>query len=119
MDNFFKINMPRGMVKNSNGQWTLFNREFLPLGHRPDGAQCPSVFGNSYLDLPIHHRYIGATEELLIKLSENGGELDRREADNSIYKVQFYTQNTNPTVDPYYWDSYFNKIKLLGELKRF
>lgn len=32
MTDFFRINMPYGMVKNSKGEWCFFNREYTYLG---------------------------------------------------------------------------------------
>ena len=32
LSNFFKINLPYGIKRNENGQWTAFNREYKPLG---------------------------------------------------------------------------------------
>ena len=38
LSDFFRINFPYGLMRNENGEWTAFNRDYLPLGHnsKPD-----------------------------------------------------------------------------------
>lgn len=32
LTDFFRINLPYGIVRDSKGRWSAFNREYLPLG---------------------------------------------------------------------------------------
>lgn len=34
MIDFFRINMPYGMVRNDKGEWCFFNREYTYLGSK-------------------------------------------------------------------------------------
>lgn len=37
MIDFFRINMPYGMVRNDKGEWCFFNREYTYLGSKDSG----------------------------------------------------------------------------------
>ncbi len=32
LSDFFRINLPYGMMRNESGEWFVFNREYAPLG---------------------------------------------------------------------------------------
>lgn len=33
LENFFRINLPYGMIRNDKNEWMCFNREYMPLGY--------------------------------------------------------------------------------------
>jgi hypothetical protein len=108
---FFRINLPYGMRKNEKGDWSFFNREYVPLGWNSTSSE----FGTEpFPELPIHTRYTGLTEANLYKLAWSEEGL-RRGADSKITAVWFYNDRTNPMNNPKYWNDYFDKIKLLSK----
>jgi hypothetical protein len=109
LTDFFRINMPYGMRRNSNNKWFFFNREYLPLGWNDKHASKEDA------DLPIHTRYTGLTENTLLKLSWNGEDSVKRDASGVIKEVFFYNDRTNPQNDSKYWGDYFDKIKQLSK----
>lgn len=62
MIDFFRINMPYGMVRNDKGEWCFFNREYTYLGSKDSGKiQDDSPFFCLYADI---------TNEFLESLAE-------------------------------------------------
>lgn len=114
LTDFFGINMPYGMKRNSKGEWMFFNREYVPLGWNTTGNH-QSIYGNFYSELPIYTKYKVVTEGKLEELAW-GKEGVQRE-NGEIVRVFFYNDRTNPMNDSDYWNSYFEKIKLLSGLK--
>ena len=119
LSDFFRINLPYGIVKNKNGEWMAFNREYLPLGYNNKDSK--GMHGKSYLDLPIYTKYKRITEKLLIELAHSEDGIQRDE-NGEITKVFFYNDGTNPrnqsTDKKELWDSYFDKFKKLSKLKK-
>ncbi len=110
LGDFFRINMPYGMQKNENGEWFVYNREYKPLGW------------NTYEDVnpkgyPVFTKYKGLTEAKLIKLACPMEDTFRRDESSVINQIWFYSDGTNPKNNPKYWESYFEKIKLLSSLE--
>ena len=64
MTDFFRINMPYGMVKNSKGEWCFFNREYTYLG----SIECGKIQDDS----SFFCRYTDITDEFLESLAEEG-----------------------------------------------
>ena len=64
LTDFFRINLPYGIVRDSKGRWSAFNREYLPLGWNeredsPVDINSDNAFGN----IPIHTEYEKVTEK--------------------------------------------------------
>tara|TARA_R110001632_G_scaffold180057_1_gene300118 strand:+ start:315 stop:659 length:345 start_codon:yes stop_codon:yes gene_type:complete len=110
LNNFFKINFPYGIMKNDNNEWTCFNREYKPLGYKD------SLTGVDPNDF-IYCKYKGLTERILRKLGDTPGSIQT--VDDKIVKVFFYSDATNPSniSKNELYSSYFEKIRLLSELK--
>ena len=116
LTDFFRINMPYGIVKNNKGEWLAFNREYVPLGWNENQDVQNINSEDSYSDLPIRTKYKNATEALLKKLiDENSQEI--YDDDGKIKKLFLYNDKTNPTNDKNYWNLYMEKIKILSQLK--
>lgn len=118
LTDFFRINLPYGIRRNSNNEWTCFNREYMPLGWNTQ--ERVSIHDeNHFAHLPIYTSYKGLTEAKLEKLAIEPDAI-RRDNDGKINMVFFYKDATNPQSSPQYWDAYFEKIKLLSkcEIKR-
>jgi len=116
LTDFFRINMPYGIVKNKNEEWTAFNREYVPLGWNEPSTKENITQEESYSNIPIHTSYKNATEELLKKLIDKSTAV---EYDNNkkIKMIFLYDDATNPTNNEKYWSTYLEKIKILSQLK--
>lgn len=110
LSDFFRINMPYGIKKNDKGEWMAFNREYKPLG-----------FNTTELvkeqDYPIHVKYRGLSDALLLKLAHTDGHSVTHDIYGSIERIFLYNDRTNPMNDPLFWPDYIDKIKLLSTLE--
>ena len=87
LTDFFRINLPYGIVRDSKGRWSAFNREYLPLGWNeredsPVDINSDNAFGN----IPIHTEYEKVTEKKLFEIAgdekfverDTDGKINRR-----------------------------------------
>ena len=110
LNNFFKINLPYGMMKNENNEWACFNREYKPLGCKDSFA----VIKDEDFDFCKYDRL---TESVLLKLVNRPSSIER--VNGEITKVFFYSDVSNPSnfsKSDLYAD-YFKKLELLSKLK--
>jgi len=112
LSNFFKINLPYGIKRNENGQWTAFNREYKPLGENDLSKNVPdSDF--------IYTNYGKLSDKFLMDLADDPSSA-QMDDNNEIHKVFLYNDATNPSNNPNdskLWDNYFEKLKKLAILK--
>ena len=113
LSNFFSINLPYGLIRNNKGEWTAFNREYVPLGfNQKQGENIDDSF--------IYTRYKGLSESVLLKIAENGEESVSRDEDGKIYRVWLYDDQTNPMsqrgTKNIYWQKYWEKLEVLSKL---
>lgn len=117
LNNFFRINLPYGIVKNDTDEWMAFNREYLPLGYN-DTLHKGTI--DSFDNLPIHTQYKRLTEKFLTDIAYGENGIQRNE-DGNIYRVFLYNDKTNPvnhsTDKKELWDDYFKRLKKLSKLK--
>nr|WP_288934787.1 hypothetical protein [uncultured Allomuricauda sp.] len=108
LSNFFKINLPYGIMKNEQGHWSAFNREYKPLGENNSQKH----FNDSEY---IHTNYGRLSDKFLMNLAGEPGSLKRND-NGEIIKVFFYNDATNPsnTGNAIHWDNYFEKLKMIG-----
>lgn len=112
MTDFFRINLPYGMMRNDKGEWCFFNREYTYLGSKERGE----LDENS----AFFCRYEGITDKLLEELAIDSTSIRRNEK-NEIVRIWFYNDATNPSgreLDSELWDSYQSKLKKLCALVR-
>lgn len=110
LNNFFKINLPYGIQKNENDEWSCFNREYKPLGTKDSSTQVdPESF--------IYTKYKGLTERTLKKLAFHETSIHRTEG--KIVKVFFYNDRSNPSNfnQKALYKDYFDKIEILSKLQ--
>jgi len=94
LNNFFSINMPYGMVKNEEGEWAVFNREYKPLGIRDKNADVDIFSRKNIDDYPVFTKYKRLGEKTLLKLTE--GLSVKRDDNGEIHQIYFYNDVTNP-----------------------
>lgn len=115
LTDFFRINFPYGIKRNSKDEWIAFNREYMPLGWNSIVNQKSINQNDVYGDLPIYTKYQKLTDAKLIKLAWGEDGVKRDEKDK-IYMIFLYDDGTNPQSNPEYWSNYFDKIKVLANL---
>jgi hypothetical protein len=103
--NFFEINLPYGIERNDNGEWTVFNRGYHRLGSNSPGT------GNEKF---IYTKYAYLSKNTLLKLAEGRVVYDEN---NEIVKIWLYDSKTKPTTNPRNWEKYSEKLKLLSKLQ--
>lgn len=114
LTDFFRINLPYGLKKNSKGEWFTFNREYVPLGWNST-AGAKSIFDeNAYPDYPVYTKYKGLTENAILKIITDPDRIQRNKA-GEIDSVFFYNDRTNPQSSPEYWKDYFEIIKAFSK----
>lgn len=111
LNEFFRINLPYGLQRNAGGEWSAFNREYLPLGWNNTSHK-----GDDFTSLPIHSIYKGLTEAKLKRLIPEHNMIHYDDLGN-INRVFFYNDSTCPRSNPKYWDSYFKIIRGLSGLE--
>ncbi len=110
LSNFFKINMPYGIKKNENNEWTAFNREYKPLSCNDPFTQIPdSEF--------VYTNYGKLSDQFLLSLADQPSSVHFDE-NNTITLVYFYSDSTNPSnfQDNTLWERYFDKLRKLASI---
>jgi hypothetical protein len=127
LTDFFRINLPYGIRRNSKNQWIAFNREYLPLGGNNSFDLTKTVAHNdTYSYLSLHTEYKRLTEKTIMDIAQLDKEkwvkdqeyFIRRDNDEKIQILFLYTDSTNPMTYPEKWDIYCQKLRLLARLKR-
>lgn len=111
---FFRIYFPYGIEKQSNGTWLPFNREYSHIGWAHP-ISLISMKENPNKTLPISLKFNGITDnsirsvftENLLTVSSTG----------AILKVHFYTDRTNPSEHPEYWETYIKHISFFSKFE--
>ncbi|EHO11888.1 hypothetical protein SAMN04488018_11348 [Myroides marinus] len=118
LNNFFRINLPYGIMKNEKNQWIAFNREYQPLGINQSDFN--SLNEDLIKQLPLYTEYKRLTENKLISLAygENGIQRDDK---GEIYRIYFYNDELNPTgknASKELWNKYFSIIEEVSKLEK-
>ena len=116
-NNFFRINMPYGIVRNDKNEWMAFNREYLPLGFSKRILTDTEIDGADLMGL-CYSKYNGLNEDFLIQLSHGNVE---RDIDSKIKRIWFYDDGSNPVnvskkKQSEMFSNYFKKMELLSRL---
>jgi len=115
LSDFFRINLPYGIMKNDKNEWAAFNREYLPLGFNRNTQE--EYFSRSKETPFVFTIYRNLSEALLIKLAKNC----EKDKNGKINKIWLYNDYTNPCNNPRRekanWEEYNKKIKLLSNLR--
>lgn len=111
LTDFFRINMPYGIVKNEKGQWAAYNREYLPLGMTDETRPRITDFSANQEHFST---YQGMTEEFLFSLLGKDCVLKRNEY-MAINQLFFYKNGDILQTDEL--DSYFKRLKELSKRK--
>lgn len=117
LTDFFRINLPYGMKKNTNNEWFVFNREYMPLGWNSKDKQESIHKEMPYAQFPVYTRYQRLTERAILKIIADKNNIQRND-ENEIVRIFFYNDKTNPKSNPKYWGDYFDIIKSFSKFKK-
>lgn len=122
LNNFFSINLPYGLAINNKGKWTVFNREYMPLGFNDMNFKTQFFPKYNYNELPIYTEYIGLTDAILMKLADNEESKVKRNSEGKITMAFLYNDANDPTkkggivTKIIKMAHYLRKIKILSSL---
>ncbi len=117
LSDFFRINFPYGLMKNENGEWTAFNRDYLPLGYNKK----PDTFlpEEEYLNLFQFTKYPRMTDSFLVKVALSPDKVKLDES-GKICRIWFYDDSTNPVShdSKLNWSSYWERVEAVAKLSK-
>lgn len=116
LTDFFRINLPYGIKKNSSGEWFAFNREYVPLGWNSTRNSESIYEQNPYAEYPIYTKFKGLTDNAILDIITDVDAIKRKE-DGAIEIIFFYNDRTNPQSHPEFWNEYFKKIKAFSKFE--
>lgn len=112
LSDFFRINLPYGLMKNEQGEWMAFNREYQPLGFRTKD--------HTATGLPVCAGYKGLTDRLIRDIIGNVKGSYNVDEQGQITRFWLYNDSTNPMnqgrKNNPYWDIYWKKLERLARL---
>lgn len=109
LTDFFRVNLPYGMRKNSKGEWFTFNREYVPLGWNSTRDSRNIFLDNPYPNYPVFSKYKGLTDSVIMKIVKDSNAIVKNDL-GEIESVFFYNDRTNPQSHPAFWNNYFEII---------
>lgn len=110
LTDFFRINLPYGIQRNKDGYWSVFNREYKPLGYNESASLV------DFTQLPVNTKYKGLTSKQITKHIKNRDHIHLDDS-GEVWRFFLYEDKTNPQSSPAYWDEYFTKIKFLSKFE--
>jgi hypothetical protein len=114
LSDFFRINLPYGLKRNTNGEWFAFNREYMPIGWNSTKDQKTIHADDVFSEIPVYTKYRNLTEKKLKKIAYDDGDSIRFDSKGNINIIFLYNDKSNPQSSPEYWPEYLNRIKLLS-----
>lgn len=117
LTDFFRINLPYGIKKNSNEEWFVFNREYVPLGWNSKHGDKNIFDDMTFSKYPVYTKYKGLTENAILKIIKDPDRIQRND-EGEIVSVFFYYDKTNPQSSPKYWNDYFEIIKAFSKFDK-
>ena len=118
LKDFFAINLPYGLKINDQGEWFVFNREFLPLGWNAKEGNKEFYGDRAFLKFPVYTKYTDLTESAILKIITDPNNV-HRDGNGKIIMISFYNGETNPQINPQYWDDYLNIIMAFSTFETF
>jgi hypothetical protein len=117
LSDFFRINLPYGLKRNSNNEWFAFNREYVPLGWNSTDGHESIHDDKAFSKFQVYTKYKGLTENAILKIIKNPDAI-QKDKEGKIAFVFFYNDKTNPQSSPQYWNEYFDIIKAFSKFDR-
>ncbi|RTY89642.1 hypothetical protein [Flavobacterium sp. GT3R68] len=115
LSNFFRINLPYGIKRNSNNEWIAFNREYMPLGWSKISDKFSIHSEEAFSENPVYTKYKALTELKLIDIASSENSI-KYDTEGKISMIFLYDDKTNPSSNKDYWKDYFDKIEKLSIL---
>jgi len=110
LDNFFKVNMPYGMMRNADGAWFTFNREYMPLGwNKADQKSRESA-------PVVYVKYPGLTDQRILSIVPDLKYV-QRDPTGQIERFYLYTNSVFPFRSEDNWNTYMKALQRLADYK--
>lgn len=121
LSDFFRINLPYGLVGNKEGYWMVFNRESKPIGFN---IQSEINFSTENETTPaMFSFYPLLSDSLILELIDYDESSVKRDNLGNIKKFWLYNDQTNPMnqreKENEYWKTYWNRLESLAKLSAF
>ena len=118
LNNFFKINLPYGIVKNEKNEWMSFNREYQPLGMNQGNFN--SLNSDLIKQIPLYTEYkmLSFKKPTELAYGPNGIQTNEK---GEIWRFFFYNDSLNPTGNSGrkdLWEKYFSLLEKLSKLEK-
>lgn len=117
LSDFFRINLPYGMVRNEKNEWMAFNRENKPIGYNTDEP----VDSGASESIPVHTFFPGLHNQSIMELTGYNENDVKRDEQGNICQFWLYSDVTNPMNQPDdendYWKKYWGKLESLAKLR--
>ncbi|MFZ4413654.1 MAG: hypothetical protein ACOYOV_11260 [Bacteroidales bacterium] len=119
INDFFRINLPYGIIRNNKNEWAAINRAHLPVNM--NNKELHEQPGENYLAKAVYIKYIGITEEFLKDLAYDEFNI-RRNKLGQIDEVYLYNDLDFEKLDENekyeFLSKYFVKLRMLLGLKK-
>ncbi len=117
LSDFFRINLPYGMVRDKNNSWMAFNREYKPIGYNTDEP----VDSSSPECVHLYTFFPGLHNQSIMDLVGYDESHVKRDEHGNICQFWLYSDTTNPMNQPdkenEYWQDYWKKLESLAKLR--
>ena len=114
LSDFFRINLPYGMQRNTQDEWFFFNREYMPLGWNQTTGQQSLDNSGAYSEFPVYTKYKGLSDTKILKIVKTLKAVTK-DKQGEISRVYFYNDRTNPQIHSEFWEDYLHIIKELSK----
>ncbi len=119
LSNFFYINMPYGMKRNDDGEWFVFNREYLPIGWSNKKDERALKYDGEFGGIPIYTRYKSLSDKRLLSLAATKPTYN---IEDEIITIFFYKDGildvNGRVMDKIKWSDYLKRLEILASLKK-
>ena len=108
LNNFFDINFPYGLKRDTDNKWRAFNRSYLPLGWHTKQDAGFSLEQTEF----VSGCYPGLTEKQLTGLAASPENIGYDE-NGKIMQIMLYNDSCIPSRSKSNWDKYAARLEKL------
>lgn len=120
LSDFFRVNLPYGLMKNKNNNWMAFNREYKPIGFNVK-TEITSIIDNEENNHFFYSCYPLLFDSFIMELVDYDEDSIKRDRFGNIERFWLYNDQTNPMnqqeQDNEHWKIYWTKLELLAKLR--
>lgn len=115
LSTWFLINMPYCLKRNTQNEWVMLNKQYLPLGWNNPEVSESIEKDSAYANFPVYTAYEDLNNDVI---KEIAGDFTLYTDDNgNINQFYLYSSSNMPTNTASSWNDYTKRIKRLSSLK--